>query len=117
MTKKQRFLIATGLSAAVWIAALFYSMGAVTYAPGAYGWIRVFPHPLLVMAVTLLATGISAALWRWYRRDRVASALAALNAEEREQLRAQLAAASLELHADGEYEVVYTPRKAKYDQE
>lgn len=116
---KARFLVAVGVSAVVWLAAILYVFGIAYYVPGANGFIRMYPHPLIVMAVTTLMLGITFWMWRWYKMDRVSRALSGLDAEERRQLISQLlqgAEQRLTFNDDGEYDVVLTPKKQKRDE-
>jgi hypothetical protein len=136
MTHKRRFLMATVISALTWAVTLFYIFGYTvhTFATGNtvsqfliyYGvenlpsgdWIALEPPRYMVMLVTLFAVAVSFAAWRWYTQSRVDRALSGLNAEEKYELRNRLAQdEKLTIQDDGEFEVVFSPRKRKSSEE
>ncbi|MCC6613229.1 MAG: hypothetical protein IT320_07105 [Anaerolineae bacterium] len=85
--KKQRFVVAVGTSAILWMLVLIRVMGSQAWTPGANGnWIRVYPPPFEIMMLTIFAMLVTIWLWTWYSRDRVRHMLTTLDADEREHL-------------------------------
>jgi type VI protein secretion system component VasK len=119
MTRKQRFFVAAVISSITWALTLLYIFGYNVYTlhPNG-GWMLIEPPRLLVMLATTIAMTVTFVAWRWYQQNRVDRALSGLNADEMYELRTRLAQdEKLAVHDDGEFEVVFSPRKRKLSEE
>jgi len=117
MNRKQRFFVASVVGALTWAVTVFYIFGYNVYTLGANGFILMEPPRALVMLVTMLAMAVSYGAWRWYKQDRVERGLSGLNAQEKEELRTRLALREEFEPEHDEYDVVFTPRKRKLEED